>query len=50
MKCINIDDFNDKLSSVKVYRTAGGYAEGYWIGSTAAEKFEVTYHIGFEYD
>jgi len=31
MACINMSDykFNDKLSSMKIYKT-GGMAEGYW--------------------
>lgn len=39
MACINMSDykFNDKLSSMKIYKT-GGKAEGYWHEMSDSEN------------
>ena len=42
------DHWNDKMSSLIVYRTnQGGKARGRWIGMTSTESVDFTYNVGF---
>lgn len=41
--------WNDKVSSLEVYRAANGLpAVGKWTGITTTEQISFTYHIGFK--
>ena len=49
MACQNVpSSWNDRVSSLEVYRTFGGNsAVGKWVSVTATEGIDFTYHIGF---
>lgn len=49
MACINLPDFkfNDKLSSMKIYKT-GGMAEGYWYELSDSENGVFDVEVGFK--
>ena len=49
MSCQNMPSgWNDSVSSLKVFRTFGGYpAVGKWVSITATESVDFTYHVGF---
>jgi len=48
MQCQNISDFDDKTSSLAVYRTELGlYSIGDWVSITTTESVDFTYHVGF---
>jgi len=49
MACINASDikFNDKLSSMKIYKT-GGMAEGYWYEMSDSENGVFDVEVGFK--
>ena len=49
LKCLGMPDhWNDKVSSLVVYRTnQGGKARGRWIGMTSTESVDFTYNVGF---
>ena len=49
MSCINLValGWNDMVSSIGVYRTnLGATAQGKWVGQTATESIDFTYHVG----
>ena len=52
MRCITMPEgWNDVVSSVAVYRTNhGATAQGRWVGDTATESIDFTYHLGLKYD
>ena len=48
MQCINLGDWENRVSSLSVERTAHDYAIGRWMGLTATEGFTFEYNVGFK--
>lgn len=50
LACINVSDFNDRTSSVAVYKnTVLGASNGYWTSITATESLKFRTHYGLSY-
>lgn len=50
LACINISDFDNRTSSIKVYKnTLLGASNGYWTSITATESLKFRTHYGLSY-
>ena len=52
MECIDFrakgyDYIVDEITSARVWKTGGGYANGYWINSASGHSVEFTLSVGF---
>ena len=52
MECIDFrnkgyDSMVDKITSARVWKTGGGYANGYWINAASGRSVDFSVSVGF---
>ena len=48
MRCVNLDGWNDKTTSLTVIRDFQAEAVGYWTSYTATESINMNLHYGID--